>query len=53
MNIKPIIKPQVPETLFYGEIVSWNISTSIIKDRERYCYKVTLNFSSGYSKTIS
>lgn len=49
MNVKEIIRPEVRETFFYGRILSWKFNDSIvyIKSRNKYCYRVTLTFSSG------
>ena len=49
MNAKEIVRPSVRNTFFYGKIISWKFNDSLvyIKNRERYCYRVKLTFSSG------
>lgn len=49
MNAKPIIKPPVPKTFFYGKIVSWKFHNKVtfIKNRKSFSYRFELTFTSG------
>lgn len=53
MKAKPIIKPQVPETFFWGHVIRSETTVSnIYKDNNRYFFRITVSFSSGKKKTI-
>lgn len=52
MHIKPIVKPTINESFFYGDIISWELSQSIMKDTGKYFYKIKLYFSSGKAVMI-
>lgn len=52
MNIKPIIKPSVKESLFYGEIVSWKFRETITPERNKFVYRFSLTFSNGVTKNM-
>lgn len=52
MNQKPIIKPPVKESFQYGNIVSWKFRDSITPERDTYCYRFVLTFSSGISRSM-
>lgn len=54
MNKKPIVKPTVSETFFYGEIISWNFREGVtyLKSRKRYCFRFELVFESGKTRCI-
>jgi len=49
MHVKPIIKPPVSETFFYGKIISWKFSDSVtyVKARKKYCFRFEIVFESG------
>lgn len=47
MRYSEIKKPTVPESFFYGELVSWKVSQSVYKNRDYYYFTIELNFSSG------
>ena len=40
MHVKPIIKPPVSETFFYGKIISWKFSDSVtyVKARKKILF---------------
>ena len=52
MNKRPIIKPEVHDTFFYGKIISWNFREGVtyVKQRKRYCFRFELIFESGKTK---
>lgn len=47
MNIKPIVKPPVKESLMYGEIISWKFRETITPERNKFVYRFSLTFSNG------
>lgn len=49
MNSKPIIKPEVPRSFFYGKIMSWKFHDKVIflKSRNNYAFRFELTFTSG------
>ena len=47
MNIKPIIKPEVSESFFYGDITEWDFRDTVTPAKGKFCYRFTLTFSSG------
>lgn len=44
MHVKPIIKPPVSETFFYGKIISWKFSDSVtyVKARKNTVFVLKL-----------
>lgn len=47
MNVKPIVKPEVKESFFYGDIIAWNFRNKITPAKGKYCIRFELMFSSG------
>lgn len=52
MNIKPIVKPPIKESLRYGDIISWKFREKLTPIRKTFAYRFELTFSTGVTYSM-